>query len=77
MTRVITWIFVICICSISAAWAADQEPAIADTQEEIRPLLVGAHIPSVTLTSSDGTPVNLNEVVAKQPSILIFYRGGW
>lgn len=44
----------------------------------VRPLPVGASMPagSVVRTSA-GKPFDLNAAVARQPTVLIFYRGGW
>ncbi|WP_419802906.1 peroxiredoxin-like family protein [Mucilaginibacter sp.] len=44
---------------------------------DISPLLIGESIPTVNLTDFNGKPFNLNEEVAKKPTVLIFYRGGW
>ena len=45
--------------------------------ENVQPLLVGAEIPSVSLTLRDGSPCELAELIKTKPSIIIFYRGGW
>jgi peroxiredoxin len=45
--------------------------------EDISPLLVGEEVPSVSLQLVGGGKVNLEQLVKKQPSIIIFYRGGW
>ena len=45
--------------------------------ENVQPLLVGAEIPNVILTRSDGSPCELAELIKTKPSIIIFYRGGW
>ena len=45
--------------------------------ENVQPLLVGAEIPSVSLTRRDGSPCELAELIKTKPSIIIFYRGGW
>jgi len=45
--------------------------------EEIRPLLIGATVPELTLRSADGSGFDLGKAIKKQPTILIFYRGGW
>jgi hypothetical protein len=50
---------------------------IAASPEQIRPLLLGDTIPSVTVADIEGTSLNLRDVVSGQPTILIFYRGGW
>ena len=56
-------------------------PALADAHAaspgEILPLLIGAQAPEVTLRSADGAEVGLSGLLAEQPTILIFYRGGW
>ncbi|SNY53431.1 Peroxiredoxin [Arsukibacterium tuosuense] len=52
-------------------------PAIAPSPEQVTPLLNGLAIPDVTLTTADNTAVDLNQLVKKQPSVLVFYRGGW
>jgi hypothetical protein len=45
--------------------------------EKVYPLLIGAEIPGVGLTRSDGAPCELAELIKTKPSIIIFYRGGW
>jgi len=57
--------------------AALGESRVADSAEEICPLLPGMRTPSVTLQRMDGTPFDLSKEVAERRSILIFYRGGW
>lgn len=54
------------------------DPKVANSPTEIHPLLIGSKVPTITgLTKTDGTPFNLSAAVVQQPSILIFYRGGW
>jgi peroxiredoxin len=43
----------------------------------IRPLLIGATVPPITLTTVEGQAFNLNEALKQKPSVLIFYRGSW
>jgi len=43
----------------------------------IQPALVGASVPQATLKEMDGTTVELKDVVAEAPSVVVFYRGGW
>jgi peroxiredoxin len=45
--------------------------------DKVTPLLISSQIPDVSLTSIDGETVNLRNVVSQQPTILVFYRGGW
>lgn len=50
---------------------------IADNAESVTPLLVGQTIPDVVLWQGNGTPVKSRDLARKQPTILVFYRGGW
>lgn len=50
---------------------------IAETAEEVCPLLIGEKVPETEITSAEGKSGLLTEMVAKQPTILLFYRGGW
>jgi peroxiredoxin len=44
----------------------------------IRPLLAGSSIPDDSVVrSAAGEPYSLNQAVRRQPTVLIFYRGGW
>ena len=61
------------LLSGSASFAAD----VADSPEQIRPLLVGASIPDTALRKIDGSSVSLHQALAEKPTVLIFYRGGW
>ncbi len=62
----------------AAGASADSVPqSVPSSAAEVRPLLIGAPAPEVTLVSLDGSPVGLREVLAQQPTILVFYRGGW
>lgn len=45
--------------------------------DAVSPLLIGATVPDVTVRDADGTALSLAEAAGKQPTILIFYRGGW
>lgn len=51
--------------------------SIAEAPEQVTPLLNGLTIPDVTLTAADNTAVALKNIIKKQPSVLVFYRGGW
>ncbi|MDH3215139.1 MAG: hypothetical protein OEN01_02465 [Candidatus Krumholzibacteria bacterium] len=63
---------------LAAASRADTRgPFIADAPEQIRPLMIGVRVPDVTLVTPDHQPVVLRDVLAIQPTILIYYRGGW
>ena len=49
---------------------------IADSAEDISPLLIGEKIPNVPLQDANGKTVATNEILNKK-TVLIVYRGGW
>lgn len=51
--------------------------AIASSAESVRPLGVGDTVPEVEVRSVAGEPVGLHALVARQRTVLVFYRGGW
>ena len=50
---------------------------IAASATDVVPLDKGANVPKLTLKAVDGKAFDLNAAVAKKPTVLIFYRGGW
>lgn len=50
---------------------------IAPTAEEVSPAEVGEEIPNVTLKDPFGDDAELQDLISKKPTLLIFYRGGW
>lgn len=52
-------------------------PRVAASPAEIQPVKVGDIIPDVMLTNADGLRFNLKKLIKNQPTVLIFYRGGW
>ena len=63
--------------AITASSAADTTITVPLKPEDISPLLPGENIPRAQLPDADGKLTDLNALVAKRPSILVFYRGGW
>jgi len=51
--------------------------AVPTDANEVNPVEVGATAPNVTLSRADGAPLQLHDLVADQPAVLVFYRGGW
>src|SRR5258708_6687365 len=51
--------------------------ALAQAQTNSTPLKVGDLIPDVTLRTEEDKEVSLRKLVSEQPTVLIFYRGGW
>ncbi len=63
------------LCEVNAN---DNEATdIATSAQDVRPLSIGATVPSLTLQSVDGRAFDLDGAIKSQPTILIFYRGGW
>lgn len=52
-------------------------PRIAQSPEDIKPLLNGMSAPMVSLQDATGKAVELNSVLKQQDTVLVFYRGGW
>ncbi len=57
--------------------AALDRAVIAESAEDVTPLLNGQNIPNVTVKTADGAPVSLMALAMQKPSIFMFYRGGW
>lgn len=51
--------------------------AVPESAEKVRPLTVGTAAPDMTLSTPDGTPFAPLTEAAKQPLVMVFYRGGW
>jgi len=67
--------------SLAASLGLAVVPAVATgvpgSAAEVRPLLIGSEVPDVTLKTLDGADFELRAAVARKPTVLIFYRGGW
>ncbi|MFD0993597.1 peroxiredoxin-like family protein [Tenacibaculum geojense] len=50
---------------------------IANSAEEISPLLVGEKIPATTVTNSKGKEISTSDIFKQQKTVLVVYRGGW
>jgi peroxiredoxin len=84
---VIRSILAACVVMATAAFASAQTTApstrpstvgqVASSAAEVSPLGIGEHLPTLSLKTAEGSPFDLNAAVAKQPTVLIFYRGGW
>lgn len=59
------------------AKADKAESSVANSADKVKPLLVGASVPPLTLRTVDGEQFDLSEAIAAKPTVLVFYRGGW
>ncbi len=55
----------------------DESYQIPTLPQDVCPLLTGSTVPALTLQAVNGEPVDLNVAIRRQPTILVFYRGGW
>ena len=65
----------ITLIGLAAPAHASDQPA--ESAKQVRPPLIGAEVPPLTLRTSDGSEFDLNAAINEKPAILIFYRGGW
>jgi peroxiredoxin len=76
------WLRILMLVWVGASGVACAAPTtglrpIASSAEEIQPLLLGSPLPEASLRRLDGSDVSLRELLAGQPALLVFYRGGW
>lgn len=70
-------LFVFLTALISFSSIALDRTQIADSVQNVTPILNGQKAPKATLQTVDGDPVSLKALTMQKPTILIFYRGGW
>ncbi|MDT8389929.1 MAG: peroxiredoxin-like family protein [Lentisphaeria bacterium] len=63
--------------STASAREPETAPPVPASAADVRPLLIGASVPEVTLRTADGKAFDLGAAASRKPAILIFYRGGW
>lgn len=76
MSNFITIIALIVLTLSFNANALDRTQ-IADSAQNVTPLLIGQSAPNSKLQTVDGDPVSLKALTMQKPTVLIFYRGGW
>ncbi|MBK8066067.1 MAG: AhpC/TSA family protein [Rhodanobacteraceae bacterium] len=69
------WTVFILLCAI--AWVPQVRAQIAESAEEVRPILVGSPVPAVELTELSGETTTLAALLGGRRTVLVFYRGGW
>jgi peroxiredoxin len=62
------------VCGVAQA---EEQHSAPEDAAHVRPLLMGADVPDVELTTMDGKSVALRSLVEQKPAVLVFYRGGW
>ncbi len=69
----LTLLLLSCILTLPVLGA----PNLASSAESAEPLAVGSTAPQVSALTTDGESFDLGAAVREQPTVLIFYRGGW
>ena len=69
--------FLLLTPALQASAATTGVKAPAASAEAVQPLKAGDTIPNVMLTNADGLDFPLSRIIKNQPTVLIFYRGGW
>ncbi|MDR8393285.1 AhpC/TSA family protein [Aliifodinibius sp. S!AR15-10] len=84
-------LFAICVLFIAYGCTPEENPEptaspapsnaatveFAESAKAVTPLLTGTQIPNGQLRTTSGDTVQLMNLVSEQPTVFIFYRGGW
>lgn len=62
---------------VTGSAAAPTGSTVPTSPEAVCPLLNGQKIPTLNLNTLENKSFDLSAAIAKKPTILIFYRGGW
>lgn len=74
----LTSLFVLFISMQTQANNSQVTKSIAETADQVSPLMNGQQIPNaIEVTTSEGEKVLLAQVLNNKKTILFFYRGGW
>ena len=65
------------VAAIVVPVVALAQTPVPDAAEKVQPLAVGSSIPKVGVQTIDGKSGSLPKILARQPTVLVFYRGGW
>jgi peroxiredoxin len=68
---------ILLLALFALAGTINAQNELPKTALDIAPLLIGEKIPSITLITSDSKSIDLLDLVRKQKTLLVFYRGGW
>jgi hypothetical protein len=68
---------------LAVAAMASSEPGardagrVAPNADAVEPLPAGTSVPSVSVRTIDGEPIDLSTLTRDTGALLVFYRGGW
>jgi peroxiredoxin len=63
--------------AVLAGCASAEQTGVAKSPTTINPALIGTRIPDMALFDSSGKKVELGNVLARKPTILVVYKGNW
>jgi hypothetical protein len=63
-----------CLLIGVASTALGEEPMAPD---QVQPILLGSELPEATISDLDGNELQLADAIGDDPTLLIFFRGGW
>lgn len=61
----------------AAALMQAQDTMVAKSADSAKPIKVGEMAPNSTLKTMDNKDIELKDVLAGKPTVLVFYQGGW
>lgn len=59
------------------AASADNPLPVANSADQVQPLVVGQKAPQAAMQTPDGRTVMMDTIYYRTPTVLVFYRGGW
>lgn len=62
---------------LSVATAQEERPDVAQSSNQVSPILIGQKMPEVALKNAKGKRVTLSSLATDKPAVIVFYRGGW
>lgn len=75
--KLVTLKVLACSLWMSLAMVAQADKHVADSPEQVNPLLIGQSIPSAALQSLKGKSTDLQQLIKDKASLIVVYRGGW
>jgi peroxiredoxin len=77
LTTVLLLFFVTMISGSKSGTQTETDHQVPDNAFGIRPLLIGQTVPDLPALDKDRNRHSLPELIARKPTVIIFYRGGW
>ena len=68
---------VLLVFLFAGAAMTEAHSPVADAPDAVSPLLIGAEVPNVEVTTLDGEPVLLGDFLEGDPAVIVFFRGAW